>query len=333
MEGGKRYSHMTDTKEEGEAWELHARGALKLGKEVSTTSFKRVGGGDADTIGNILRSAKSLHWGKLRSGGTKQVFNAEAFVDFIGPKTPAKEALAIKNVRSFLETKHVANSTLNKYRSAISILRQTAGLPTDDLPWFKPEKGTARQRFFSREEERQVVELFDHWSRERERDLFMFLNDTGLRPWAEALPLTWKQVKFDRLVDIVGKSGDLRIVPLTTRAKLALDRQRALGLKGPWEGRNEYTLNGLWGRVRAALPVLDSDDNRWRTVWYTCRHTFASRMIQAGKPYGFVAKLMDNSVAMIEKVYGHLAPNHLKNAVDALETYGQGTPLSLVKNE
>jgi integrase len=318
---------MTDTEARGEAWELAARAALKLGKPIPDPEGKSltVGGRDAGKMSNVLRSAEVHHWNTLPGKGIKQVANAAAFVKWVGPNTPAAEAMTIGKVRDFLaKFKHRSNNTKNKYRSAISVLNAFSGTPKLTLPWLKPDKGRARQRFFSPEEEQEVIALLHRWSRDRERDLFMFLNDTGLRPWAEALPLTWRQVKDDRLVDVRGKSQNLRIVPLTKRAKLVLDRQKARhhNEPGPWHGLNQYTLNGVWDRVRAALPDLDSTDPVWRTVWYSCRHTFASRMIQAGKPYGFVAKLMDNSVAVIEKHYGHLAPNHLRDAVDALEVFG-----------
>lgn len=331
MVNGVRHRRSFSAQAEAEAWELETRAALKRGKTVPQPRPKSLGGRDAKTIGGALRSAESLHWGTQRAGGTSQISNAQRFVDWCGPDLSSTDALTIENVRRFLVEKLAgrANSTRNKYISAISVLAEQAGVKLE-LPWFEPEKGTARQRFFSPDEEREVVELLNRWGRDRERDLFMFLNDTGLRPWAEALPLTWKQIKTDQLVDVVGKSGALRIVPLTRRAQVILARQPK-HFHGPWEGLNKFTLNDTWARVRAVLPHLDSEDDRHRTVWYTCRHTFASRMIQAGKPYGFVAKLMDNSVGMIEKVYGHLAPNHLKSAVDALEQFGgQETGLSLV---
>lgn len=321
-----------------EAWELLARSHLKLGKPLPAVedAGRKVGGRDAALLKGVLRSAEVLHWNKLRKGGGKQVLNARAFVNWVGPDATAEEAFTKKTINGYLEylsnTRGVANPTMNRHISAISVLQKHADVKPVKLPWFKPDYSRARKRFFSPEEERDIIALLTRWGRERERDLFIFLNDTGLRPWEEALPLTWKQCKSAGWVkDIIGKSGNLRDVPLTTRAQLALGRQ-AGGGSGPWEGLNKYTLNDLWQRLRAAIPTLDGESAALRTVWYTCRHTFASRMVQAGEPYGHIAKLMDNSVQMIEKVYGHLAPDHLKGAVASLEIYGQGTPLSLVKN-
>lgn len=90
-------------------------------------------------------------------------------------------------------------------------------------------------------------------------------------------------------------------------------------------------MSELWDRVVSVLPHLDGVGQN-RTVWHTCRYTFASRLVQAGEGYSHIGKLMDNSPAMIEKVYGHLDPKHLRDALNSLERYGDGTHLSLVSS-
>ncbi|UYO52482.1 tyrosine-type recombinase/integrase [Rhodopseudomonas palustris] len=333
MVDGKRHTKMHDTKEEGEAWELQARAALKLGKPMPEQPT-RVGGVDTGTMQNVLRSATTLHWNQLRRGGQKSVMNAGIFVDWVGPKTSPTDAFKQDKIRDFirylLEERGCSPITVNKYISAISILAKFSDVKGVKLPWFKPKEDRARKRYFTPEDEAEVVELMHRWGRERERDFFMFLNDTGLRPWAEAVPLTWDRCRADRVVDIVGKSGKLRDVPLTKRAALILARQPR-GLSGPWTGLHAKAMSELWDRVVACIPRLDGVGPN-RTVWYTCRHTFASRLVQAGEGYGHIGKLMDNSPAMIEKVYGHLDPKHLRDALNSLERYGNGTHLSLVSS-
>ncbi len=221
MVDGKRHTKMHDTKEEGEAWELQARAALKLGKPMPEQPT-RVGGVDTGTMQNVLRSATTLHWNQLRRGGQKSVMNAGIFVDWVGPKTSPTDAFKQDKIRDFirylLEERGCSPITVNKYISAISILAKFSDVKSVKLPWFKPKEDRARKRYFTPEDEAEVVELLHRWGRERERDFFMFLNDTGLRPWAEAVPLTWDRCRADRVVDIVGKSGKLRDVPLTKRA-------------------------------------------------------------------------------------------------------------------
>jgi integrase len=51
----------------------------------------------------------------------------------------------------------------------------------------------------------------------------------------------------------------------------------------------------------------------------TLRHTFASWAIQRGVPLFHVAKALGHaSTAMVEKHYGHLAPDHLDKVSQAI---------------
>lgn len=336
-----RISRVTKDAATGQAWELAVKAAIKLGKPIPEPegAVRSVGGGDTGTMAQVLRSAATLHWGQLRKGGTSQVKNANHFVNWVGPKTSPQVALTPAKVREYLEDciRHGnATPTLNRKISAISVLVRHADVEKFELPWYSMDWSRARKRHFSPENEVKVIELLTRWGHERERDLFIFLNDTGLRPWSEATPATWKQYRQRGgkpfICDVIGKSGLLRDVPLTTRASLAVSRQDRT-LEGPWSWANSSTLQGLWDRVIAAIPELGVTDE-WAepTVWYTCRHTFASRLIQAGKSYGNVAQLMDNSEAIIRRVYGHLAPEHKHDEISVLEKFGgQETFLSLVK--
>lgn len=328
MVDGKRHTKMHDTQADGEAWELTARAALKLGKPIPDAAPVRVGGKDSNTLGGVLRSAEKLHWSKLRAS-EKQMGNARIFVKWAGSQLTPAQAFTQAKVREFCEyltdERKVANSTMNRYMSALSVLINHADLdkrPT--LPWYK--EGNGRVRFFSPEEEQAVIALLTQWGKERERDLFIFLNDTGLRPWAECAAAEWKQVRNGKLCDIFGKNDTYRDVPLTRRAQVILDRCPR-DLPGPFADMNKFTLNDLWERVRTKMPQLHD------TVWYTCRHTFASRLVMGGRALKAVAVLMGNSAMIVDKTYAHLAPDYLANAVDALEEYGQGTKLSLVKND
>jgi integrase len=51
---------------------------------------------------------------------------------------------------------------------------------------------------------------------------------------------------------------------------------------------------------------------------HTMRHTAASWMVQAGISYVQVGKFLGNSAQVVEEVYGHHAPDHLRDAAEAL---------------
>lgn len=61
---------------------------------------------------------------------------------------------------------------------------------------------------------------------------------------------------------------------------------------------------------RANVPAADNN---------ACRHTFASWLIQDGVPFGLVAELMGHTdERMVRRVYGHLAPDHLRQLIEGV---------------
>ena len=52
---------------------------------------------------------------------------------------------------------------------------------------------------------------------------------------------------------------------------------------------------------------------------HTFRHTFASHLVMNGVDLPTVQKLMGHSNITTTMIYAHLAPEHLKGAVDKLE--------------
>ena len=55
---------------------------------------------------------------------------------------------------------------------------------------------------------------------------------------------------------------------------------------------------------------------------HTLRHTFISRLVQAGRPLPEVAALAGHRDIKMTLRYAHLAPDHLREGIAALEAYG-----------
>jgi integrase len=51
---------------------------------------------------------------------------------------------------------------------------------------------------------------------------------------------------------------------------------------------------------------------------HTLRHTAATWMAQEGVPVWDIAGLLGNTVQMVEEVYGHHSPDHLRRATRSL---------------
>jgi integrase len=64
------------------------------------------------------------------------------------------------------------------------------------------------------------------------------------------------------------------------------------------------------------LAGLSSD--RGKIIPHTLRHTAATWLMQRGVPIWEAAGYLGMSVEMLECVYGHHSPDHLKNAAEAI---------------
>lgn len=289
-----------------------------------------MGGSDTGTLGNALRAAKEKRWAYKR-GSTRTVLNAENFVKWAGEKVLAHVALSDDNIHKFVKylfnERKVSGSTVNRYLSAVSVLIEYAKVTPVKLPY--QDKNPKVHRFFSEEEYDLIVQTLTLWSRIDERDLFIFLVDTGARPYSEATSAGWSQFR-DRKVtfgtaDIQTKNLTTRTLPLTTRAYEAVERmrQRKGNQEGPWSDISEWQMIELWRNLRAHLPQIAD------TVPYTARHTCASWQVQRGIDLMRVKEWMGHKSYQTTLEYAALAPKHLLDNLAALEG-GAGPKLVVV---
>ena len=76
---------------------------------------------------------------------------------------------------------------------------------------------------------------------------------------------------------------------------------------------NQKPIKSIRKGFRAARDKAGFDD----VSPYTLRHTAASWMVQKGIDTFKIARYIGNSQAMIEKHYGHLSPDHLRDVIAA----------------
>ncbi len=303
MIDGERHTKVTKTRTEGEAWELEARAALKLGKPLPQGE-KKLGGSDAGTIGNLLRETIKMHWSKAK-GSHGQVTNATTFMKWCGDAMSIREAFAQDTLDEFFEhltdEREVAPGTMNRYASAISTMAdRVSKLLGDDmgeLPRFKESRG--RYRYFSREEEANIAGLWTLWGKTDEVDFLTFLIDTGARTFKEGGAIEWNSLQEDRAIFWNTKNGSFRSVPLSDRAKAAVARMKLKHHNtqaGPFRHLGKSYMRHLWTKTRAQFPPLDD------AVLYCTRHTYGSRMVMEGVPLSALKTLMGHSdIKMTEK--------------------------------
>jgi site-specific recombinase XerD len=161
------------------------------------------------------------------------------------------------------------------------------------------------------------------------RPLFIVSVHTGLR-WSEQVKLRWRDVDLHSGVITVPRSkhGEARHVPINSVVRsvlfdLGLHRERP-------DDSSEHTFACRYkqadkffpkavGRAQEELKRAGKDASRLESyTWHGNRHTFASRLVMAGVDLRAVQELGGwKSLKMVER-YGHLAPDHLRAAVERL---------------
>jgi integrase len=174
------------------------------------------------------------------------------------------------------------------------------------------------------------------------RPLLFVAIHTGLRR-GELLDLRWNDV------DVVGenihvrksKSGKGRYVSIDSDVVRMLS-----GLKAAWRERlrarvvrqseaNGFVFSAPRGGVMSNLnrvwyPLLERTELQG-LHFHDLRHTYGSRLVMLGVPIYTVQKLMGHKKIEMTMRYAHLAPGHLRAAVELLAGDGQ-KPWSIGSN-
>lgn len=218
------------------------------------------------------------------------------------------------------------------------------GLHRETVRVVLPPRGEARQRWLTRSEVARLVWICLTTREEQAgvkttkrplRHLARFILTgvyTGSRPGA-ILGLSWHQEIGRGWVDIQrgmiyrmkegARTTNKRQPPVPMAAELLrLMRRwaRQDGQHGPVVGFSGQPIASVKTALKRAVQLAGLDTE---VTAYTLRHTAASWLIQRGRPTAKVAAFLGTSEAMIEKHYGHLAPDHLREEADAIgRNYG-----------
>jgi len=185
------------------------------------------------------------------------------------------------------------------------------------------QEGEERVRWLTDAKEARLLAVAAPWLRE----IVLVGLDTGLRR-SNLVGLQWSWVQERGTVLLVprqqvkGKKATV-LIPLTRRAAAILQRQmrRASDVFTQPDGR-AYALEQVGMAVRrtakrAQLPGVSL---------HVLRHTFISRLVQAGRPLPEVAALAGHRDIKMTLRYAHLAPSHLRAGIQALEDRQVGQP-------
>jgi integrase len=147
---------------------------------------------------------------------------------------------------------------------------------------------------------------------------------TGMRR-EELRRMAWADVDFKRSVVAIpeSKSRRPRAIPMNDRLLAVLLEQQAQAGKQkyvfPGRERKDHTgmRRGSWWvsalkPLQDALPIFRAGmaDTATGRGWHLFRHTFASRLVQAGVPIAKVSAWLGHASITTTMIYAHLTPGH-----------------------
>lgn len=202
-------------------------------------------------------------------------------------------------------------AAINRY---LSILRRLGNLAErwgwTDLPLGRrvillPEN-SQRHVYLTPAEVRRLMQAADDLT----ADMILFACLTGLRR-GEMLRLMPENVRGDLLIlDATTKNGRPRAVPMPPEAAAIVRRRLPWGVRY-WELRDRFDA----ARKAVGLSVR----------WHDLRHTYASWLVQSGQSLAAVRELLGHSSLTVTQRYAHLAPEHLREAVNGLPWVNGGS--------
>lgn len=179
----------------------------------------------------------------------------------------------------------------------------------------KPAISNLIVRYLDHDEEKNLLAF----TREPLRSAIRISIHSGLRD-GELRNLTWADVRLRERAIVVRntKSKRDRIVPMSRTLYELLDKMPR-HIKSPYVITNtdtgtkyDHFNNTAWKKA-----LVDAGVKNFR--WHDLRHTFGSRLAQAGVPILTIKELMGHSQITVTMRYAHLAPSNLQTAVTVLD--------------
>ena len=196
--------------------------------------------------------------------------------------------------------------------------------PVADVAPVKVDNG--RMRFLTHEEASKLLNYLRAHSSDVYGMMLLSLH-AGLR-FGEIAALTWADVDLaERRLTIRDAKAGSRYAFITKQvADILKERPQGKPSDYVFQGRKGKLsrISATFFRAVDALKLNDGiDDPRLQVVFHTCRHSYASWLIDAGADLYTVQKLLGHKTNVMTQRYAHLSESRLKSAVLALETSWQ----------
>jgi integrase len=331
---GQRFVKAFETRDAGQAWESYMRLQVALGKASEATAEVLKDSPKALTMGALFKLAQA-HW-----SGTKNeqcaCSNAKEVTSFFGEDMHAADLTNghVDDLVAYLKTRtnpkgggKLSPATINRKLAALTKLLKLAqrkGVPIG-VVIEKQKEPEGRLRFLSPTEEVAVLALMLETEGKAVHDFVLFAIETGgrlseLLALAPAAVASRKGKRFLTFGDTTTKGAKTRSIPLTAPALRCLEGRMEGATIWPSEW-HQWTIVNAWARVRTLQGITDPE-----YVFHCCRHTCATRLLEATGNLILVRNWMGHSSITTTERYTKVYDASLSGASDALDAL-RGTPL------
>jgi integrase len=216
-----------------------------------------------------------------------------------------------------------APATVNR---EVAIMKKAFNLAVKEWEWcrdnpvlrvsMEPERNQ-RDRWLTDEEETRLLGVCGPWL----KDLVVFALHTGMR-MGEILELTWRGVDFQRRAVTVfrSKNGERRTIPINQTVQAILRdkaKVRSLQTDRVFASKVQTPLEG--GHLRRAFRLALHKARLEDVHFHDLRHTFATRLVQAGIDLYKVQRLLGHKSPTMTQRYAHHYPESLRDGVEILD--------------
>lgn len=184
------------------------------------------------------------------------------------------------------------------------------------------------ERWLTLQEESKLLAAAPEWL----QDIIVFAINTGFRE-GEILRLKWHQIDFDRRTITIAeqKNGEIDTLPLN-ETTLKVLRRKAAGRSGkteyvfPSSHSTQLDFRNLIRAFEGAVKKAELPKTRFHDL----RHTFATRLAQAGVDLFQLQRLGRwKTVSMVMR-YAHHCPESLRAGIEVMDRIGKESGFSTI---
>jgi site-specific recombinase XerD len=266
---------------------------------------------------------------------------AKRLTAFFGGRTLAE--ITPKLIADYKALRYAAGLKPASINRELASLKKAFNLAVREWEWCRENpvskvsmerENNQRDRWLSVEEEARLLQSCPPWLHE----LVTFALHTGMR-MGEILELTWRGVDVSRRTVMVvrSKNGERRTIPVNhTVLSVLKEKAKLRSLKTDLVFCSKTFTPMESGHLRRSLRLALSKATIEDFHFHDLRHTFATRLVQAGVDLYKVQRLLGHKSPIMTQRYAHHYPESLREGVEILDQMGThlvqsaGTPTAAV---